>query len=70
MADPSAKDYYAVVSEALLFAYLQRDEAKIAKRLAQMDKVLTMWPELRCPVHAVKSADNSHMTSVRERLAS
>jgi hypothetical protein len=42
-------DRYAVFAEALMFAYLQRDEAKIAKRLGQFEQLLEGG---RCPVHA------------------
>lgn len=49
--NPVTADEYAVYAEAALFAYLQRDELKIARRLEMVRALLEKHPDHLCPVH-------------------
>lgn len=50
--DPETADHYWTLAEAAMFAYMQRDEAKIARRLARIHLMLQEHPQKLCPRHA------------------
>lgn len=50
-ADIRTKELYATMSEAALFAYFQRDEDKIARRVGAIKGLLEQYPDLKCVVH-------------------
>lgn len=66
---PLTGDRYGITAEALLFAYLQRDEDKIARRMASLDRLVAEYPELRCPVHWSPAADRRTTDEQPQRSA-
>lgn len=48
----SQEDVYWIYAEALLFAYLQRNDERIRLRTRQMKGLLESFPHRRCPEHS------------------